>query len=189
MRSTLATRKPLRVFITVLVGLCVAEGEAKEPTLEGDGENINVGGERPFDEVNIFGDFGKSVQLPDEPENKIWWERMVRGEVGKDRFLILCALKGGDWKRLVDIRDYVEFQIRENYGARNMHKMLVLMAGKPNLAYTPSHPERVKVGEGWLEKNVETDFGGIESEWRIAPSVLPLIYFLLMGCPVDDRCK
>ena len=67
--------------------------------------------------------------------------------------------------------------------------MLVLMAGRPNVWYKPRNPENLKVGEGWLEKNREADFTGIDSEWRIAPSVLPLLYFLLMGCPEDNRCE
>ncbi len=157
--------------------------------MESDDGNVNVGAERPFDAVNIFGDFGRKSQLPNADENKIWWERMVRGEVGRDRFLILCALKYGNWKNLGDIRDYIEFKIEETYAFKNLHRLLVLMAGKR--MYTPRGGKGFQddVGEGWLEKNRHAGSVGIESEWRIEPSVYPLLYFLLMGCPEDARCE
>ena len=177
----------------VLVGLLLVFpsncGKTAEPTPDSNDKEINVPGERPFDDVNIFGELGKSIRMPNTHEKKLWWERMVRGEVGRDRFFILCALKDGGWKTFSDIRDYVEFQMGEIYGATNMHNMLVLMAGMPNFWYARRHPKRVKSGEGWLEKNPESNFWGNETEWRIAPNVLPLLYFLLMGCPDDNRCR
>ena len=183
--------KLLWLLIAMLLALPAADGEAKKPKFEGDGGNINVPGERPFDAVNIFGDLGKIFRLPNTDENKIWWERMVRGEVGKDRFLILCALKDGNWKNLGDIRNYLEFKFQGTYAWRNLRKMLVLMAGRPGHKYTPRDPKSQlgKVGEGWLEKNPRAAVGGIDSEWRIEPSVYPLLYFLLMSCPENDRCE
>ena len=114
---------------------------------------------------------------------------MIRGEVGNDRFLILCALKDENWKRLGDIGDYVEFQTRDIYGSIRLHKMLVLMAGRPNVLQPNRHPKQLKFGEGWLEKKRATDPSGISSDWRIAPSVLPLLSLLLMGCSEDNRCE
>ncbi len=93
------------VFFAQLLVLPWIEGKAAEQKLDDDGGRIAIPGERPFDAVNIFGDFGKSVRLQNTDENKIWWERLIRGEVGKDRFLILCALKDGNWKSEGDIRD------------------------------------------------------------------------------------
>lgn len=177
----------------VMVGLLLVYpsvcGKTAEPTPKSNDEETNVPSERSFDDVNIFGDLGKSIRLSNTDERILWWERMVRGEVGRDRFFILCALRDGSWKNFVDIRDYVEFQTGEIFGAKKMHNMLVLMAGMPNFWYARRHPETVKSGEGWLEKNPEASFWGNETEWRIAPSVLPLLYFLLIGCPDDNRCK
>ena len=92
------------IFLAATAG---GAGQGKHGS--GDG-GIDVPAERPFDAVNMFGDLGRPARLPDTDENMLWWERMVRGQVGKDRFLILCALKDGDWKRMGDIGDYVEFQ-------------------------------------------------------------------------------
>ena len=179
----------LGVLVAILLVFRSPDSVAGKRKIESGDGKVDVGGERPFDAVNIFGDLGRSVRLPDTDENKLWWERMARGEVGRDRFLILCALKDGNWTKLRDIRNFVEFQTRELYSAPKLHKMLVLMAGRPNVWYKPRNPENLKVGEGWLEKNREADFTGIDSEWRIAPSVLPLLFFLLMGCPEDNRCE
>ncbi len=183
--------KLLWLFFAALLALPSFDGEAKKPKSEGDGGNINVPGERPFDAVNIFGDFGRDIGLPNTEENKLWWERMVRGEVGKDRFLILCALKDGNWKRLGDIRTYIEFKIQGNYSSRMIHMMLPLMAGRRGINYTlrSMKIQQDEVGEDWLEKNPHTERWGIDSEWRIEPSVYPLLYFLLMSCPADDRCE
>ena len=166
-------------------------GEAGERMTESGDKIINVPGERPFDAVNIFGDLRKMDRLPDTEENKLWWERMVRGEVGKDRFFILCALNNGHWKSLIDIRTYLEFQFQQGYSAKKLYSMLVLMAGKPYQNMTPPSPKskRWAPGEGWLEKNSVTEMTGVNTKWRIAPSVLPLLYFLLMGCPEDDSCQ
>ena len=163
----------------------IASGAGQGKHGRGDG-GIDVPAERPFDAVNMFGDFGRSLRLPNADENMLWWERMVRGQVGKDRFLILCALKGGEWKRLGDIGDYVEFQTGEIYGSKKLQWMLVLMAGIPGI-WPAGRPDAPRTGEGWLEKKP----GGItgpDSLWRIEPSVYPLLYFLLMGCPEDNRC-
>ena len=183
--------KLLWLFFAALLALPAPDGEAKKPKSEGDGGNINVPGERPFDAVNIFGDFGRNVRLPNTLENKIWWGRMVRGEVGKDRFLILCALKDGNWKNLGDIRTYIEFKIQGNYSAIILGDMLGLMASRPKISYTPRgrKSQQGKIGEGWLEKNPHAEMSGISTEWRIEPSVYPLLYFLLMSCPGNDRCE
>ena len=112
---------------------------------------------------------------------------MVRGQVGKDRFLILCALKDANWNTMGDIRDYVEFQTGEIYGAKKLYRMLMLMAGIPSIRSVGPRPDTARTGEGWLERKP----GGItspDSLWRIEPSVHPLLYFLLMGCPEDNRC-
>ena len=177
------------VLVGILLAVPNAGGTTTEPTPPSNDEEIIVPGERPFDAVNIFGDLGKSIRLLDNHENKLWWERMARGEVGRDRFFILCALRDGNWTKLGDIRDYVEFQTRESYPWKNLRNMLVLMAGRPNFWYANDPAKKFKTGEGWLEKNPEADFGGLGTQWRIAPSVLPLLYFLLMGCPADDRCR
>ncbi len=182
--------KLLWLIVAILLALPGFDGEAKNRKVGSDDKKVNVGAERPFDAVNIFGDFGRNTRLPNTEENKLWWERMVRGEVGKDRFLILCALKDGNWKSLGDIRTYVEFKIQETYSVMNLKNMLVLMAVRP-LKYTSRgrKPLQGKIGEGWVEKNPHADVSGIDSQWRIEPSVYPLLYFLLMGCPGDDRCE
>ena len=182
---------PKRLLLWVVAATLIACPNADGDTndLEGRGEKISVGGERPFDAMNIFGDLGRSIELPDTEENKIWWERMARGEVGRDRFLILCALKDGNWKALGDVRDYVEFQMRKTFPAIKMQEILVIMAGRSAGSSSGRPLKRSQTGEGWLDKNREVISWGIESEWRIAPSVLPLLYFLLMGCPDDDRCR
>ena len=131
---------------------------------------------------------GKIFRPPDREKNKIWWERMVRGEVGRDRFLILCALKDGNWKKLVDIRDFVEFQTREFYSGGKLQDLLFLMAGRQRV-YFPSGSWRLNSGEGWLERNLHATYSGNDSEWRVEPSVLPLLYFLLMNCPEENRCR
>ena len=63
--------------------------------------------------------------------------------------------------------------------------MLVLMAGKPIRRYTSNDPnsQRGRPGEGWLEKKNGTDYVFTQTKWRIEPSVLPLLYFLLMSSP------
>ena len=178
------------VFAVILFAFTNFEGLAKNGKEQSDDGNIFVGGEPPFDAVNIFGDLGRSIKLPNTDENIIWWERMIRGEVGRDRFLVLCALKDGNWKRMGDIRDYIEFQMRDTYGMTILHELLLLMAGKP-FKHTSHFSEgnHGNMGEGWLERSHEADPNGIASEWRIAPSVHPLLYFLLMGCPEDNRCQ
>ena len=176
-------------WVLVVILLAVpgtVSGSGHEKQKGGDG-GIDVPAERPFDAVNLFGDFGRSLRLPNTDEKMLWWERMVRGQVGKDRFLILCALKDGDWKRMGDIGDYVEFQKGEIYAAKKLHRMLVLMAGRPSASSVGRNPDTARTGEGWLERKP----GGItspDSPWRIEPSVYPLLYFLLMGCPEDNRC-
>ena len=150
---------------------------------------VSVMGERPFDAVTIFGDLGTSLGLEDGEENKLWWERMVRSQVGKDRFLILRALKDGIWKSIGDIRDYVEFQTRTNYKFRDLHKLLVRMSVTPK-GWHPSRNQKTPApSEGWLEKSRDTEYKRIGSEWRIERSVLPLLHFLLMGCPEENRCQ
>ncbi len=75
--------KLLWLLIAILLALPAAEGEAKKPKSDGDGGNINVPGERPFDEVNIFGDLGKIFRLPNTDENKIWWDAWYAGRSEK----------------------------------------------------------------------------------------------------------
>ena len=195
----LAVHKLLGLLVATLVFCPAFNSEAKERKAASDGGDVNIGAERPFDAVNIFGDFGKKFLLPNADENKIWWERMVRGEVGKDRFLILCALKDGNWENLGDIRTYLEFKIQETYSVKRLAKMLVLMngkhrgakAGRPRIKNIQgkSGSQDGSLGEGWLEKDTGAGPWGIDSQWRIEPSVYPLLYFLLMGCPGDDRCE
>ena len=179
-----------RGFILILVLAVISHGAmAADGKSVDDADAIFVPAERPFDAVNIFGDLGRSTRLSNTLENKVWWERTIRGEVGKDRFLILCALKDGNWKRLGDIRDYIEFQLRETYSAVMVQEMLVLMAGRLIVTHPHHASSKLKYGEGWLEKNRKAMSWGIDSEWRIEPSVYPLLYFLLMGCPEDNRCE
>ena len=178
----------LRTFVAVFLVFQDYPAEAGDGYPDYGDEEIIVPGERPFDEVNIFGNLGRIFRLPDTEENKIWWERMVRGQVGQDRFLILCALKDGNWKKLSDIRNFIEFQTREINPGDQLHKLLLLMAGRKR-AYTPSGAWRLNAGEGWLERNLQANYSGNDSEWCIEPSVLPLLYFLLMGCPEENRCE
>ena len=79
--------------------------------------------------------------------------------------------------------------MRETYGVPELREMLVLMVDKPNAMQPIRYPEKPEFGEGWLERNRQATSSGIDSEWRIAPSVLPLLHFLLMSCPEDDRCR
>ncbi len=67
------------MFVAILIALPGFDGEAKNR--KGDDEKVNVGAGRPFDAVNIFSDFGRDIGLPNTEEHKLWWERMVRGEV------------------------------------------------------------------------------------------------------------
>ena len=181
--------KLLSVFIAMLIALPCADSDANEPK-SGDGAGrFNFGADGPFDKVNIFGDFGRSLQLPESEENRLWWERMLRGEVGKDRYLVLCALSNGNWKALGDIRDYVEFQERKTNSAAKLQAMLILMSGGPNDLKLNRYPNRQKFAEGWLERNRKANPTGLDAEWRIEPSILPLLYLLLRDCPVDDRCE
>ncbi len=189
----MAVHKLLWLFVAALVALPSIDGEAKKRKFEQRDGKLNIGAERPFDAVNMFGDFGGELRLPNTEENKfkIWWERMIRGEVGKDRFLILCALKGGNWKSMDDIRNYLEFKSQKIYPLKKLRNMLPLMAGTPRLKHASRHrPSQLDtIGEGWLEKNHQAEISGISTEWRIEPSVYPLLYFLLMSCPEDDSCK
>ena len=180
--------RPAALLATILVGLTGASVDAKEPKPEGR-ERFNFGTERPLDAAKIFGDFGSSIELPEFEENLVWWERMLRGNVGKDRYLILCALSDGNWKALGDIRDYIEFQMRKTYSATKAQAMLILMSGGPNDLKSNHYPKRQQYGEGWLERNRKANPTGLEAEWRIEPSVLPLLYVLLMNCPQDNRCE
>ena len=185
----LPIRKLLSVMTAMVFAFPNAESGAKKPDSQKGGDKINVGGDRPFDAVSIFGDLGDPIELLGTRENKTWWERLIRGDVGKDRFLILCALKDGNWKILGDIRDYVEFQTRKTYPAIRMQGMLIQMSGPPILGRPGRHSKNMNTGEGWVERNSDVVSSGIESEWRIAPNVYPLLYFLLMNCPEDDRCR
>ena len=90
-----------------------------------------------------------------------------------------------------DIRNYLDYKLPGVYSLAKLRKMLVIMAGKPRIKHTPRDPKskRGKTGEGWLEKKRDAEYGGVNSKWRIEPSVYPLLYFLLMGCPEDNRCE
>ena len=178
------------LFALSLLSFGTADNAAESQSADGE-DGVDVRAERPFDAVNIFGTLRRLASIPDTDENKLWWERMVRGEVGKERFLILCSLKDGDWKSLIDIRTYLEFQLQQGYSAKKLYRMLVLMAGKPyqQAIRRNSVSPRWKAGEGWLEKNPGGEFTGVNTTWRIAPSVLPLLYFLLMSCSEENRCE
>ena len=101
--------------------------------------------------------------------------------------VLYYIIPDGDWKRMGDIRDYVEFQTGEIYGSKKLYRMLMLMAGIPNIRSVGRHPDTARTGEGWLERKPGEPWG-VDSHWRIEPSVYPLLYFLLMGCPEDNRC-
>ena len=87
------------------------------------------------------------------------------------------------------MRDYIEFQIRKTYSAMMLEEMLVLMAGRLNIPNSGFAASKPKHGEGWLEKNPKALSAGIDSQWRIEPGVYPLLYFLLMSCPEENRCE
>lgn len=179
----------VRILIAVLLVFPSFESVAGKRKFEGGRTVFNITAERPFDAVNIFGDLGKSLGLQSTDETRLWWERMVRGEVGKERFLILCALKDGNWKKLEEIRNYLEFETRTTFKFRSLQKLLVKMAVIPE-HWHPSRNQKIPMsGEGWLEKNPDAESWGMSSKWRIEPSVLPLLYFLLMGCPEENRCE
>ena len=140
---------------------------------------------RPLDAINIFedmGNLGRDVVLNDPNENKVWFDRMIRGEVGRDRYFILCALKDGEYHEMNEVRNFVDFKLPGEYRVKSLYKKLILMASRSR--YNPP-------GEGWLEKGSMYGIGestGIHSMWRIEPSVLPMLYFLLITCPEDDSC-
>jgi hypothetical protein len=177
------------VIVTTILTLFIVDSAAKQPRYQGAQRRVLAPGARPFDSVNIFDDWGKSTQLPNTFQNKLWWERMIRGEVGKDRFLILCALKNGTWKKLVNIRNFVEFGMRKSYAVPKLERLLALMQGRPNAPHGNKYVRKPQSGEGWLEKNQDASNEGLETEWRITPSVYPLLYFLLMACPVENQCR
>ena len=79
-------------FILMLLFAVFSHGAFATDEESDDESEIFVPAERPFDAVNIFGDLGRSIRPSNTLETKIWWERMVRGEVGWERFNILCAL-------------------------------------------------------------------------------------------------
>ena len=184
-------RNSIRILIATFLFFVRSLSAVAGKNVEEEHQEVNIPGERPFDGVNIFGDLRRMEELSDTHENKLWWERMARGEVGKDRFFILCALKDGDWKSLADIRTYLEFHLQEGYSAKRLYNMLVLMAGRryPKMIPRKATSSRFVPGEGWLEKNPSGDYSLVNTGWRIAPSVLPLLYFLLMGGPQNDRCN
>lgn len=141
------------------------------------------------DTVDIIGDLRNLFRFSDQTVSKKWWERMMLGQVGKDRFLVLCALKDGNWKNLAEIRDFIEFNILENYPIKKLHQLQVKMGG---IAVAPNDnrmSRTLRFGEGWLERNPNAPSKGPDSVWRISPSVLPLLHFLLMGCPEENRCE
>ena len=183
-------RRPVAsLFAMFLLALTSASVDAKQLNAEGDGRKFNITNERHLDESNQFVDPSKYFGLTNPENNKEWWQRLLSGEVGKDRFLILCALKDGNWKRLGDIRDFIEFQDRKNLRAPKLQEMLIRMAGR-QLAWSKYREGmKLKVGEGWLEKSPDAMSWGIESEWRIPTNVLPFLQILLMGCPSDNRCE
>ena len=143
---------------------------------------------RSTDTIDIIGDLRNVFRFSDQTLSKKWWERMMLGEVGKDRFLVLCALKDGKWKTLEDIRNFVEFQIRKTFSAEKLFKLHLTM-GTAGIASHDNRTSRtLKFGEGWLERNPNSTPIGLASKWRISPSVLPLLHFLLMGCPEENSC-
>ena len=188
MQRVCSPYRPLWVIHILLIALYCNEVSAKTQKPKGNSNNEFIPAERPLNAESIFDDFGRSARLPDSEENKLWWERMIRGNVGKDRFLILCALKDGNWKRLGDIRDFVEFQIGNIYPIQKLEEIIKLMSEVYRIRL-PGGKVRRSAGEGWLEKNSDAAFSGIDSKWRIEPSVLPLLYLLLMGCAEENRCR
>ena len=123
MQRVCSPYRPLWVIHILLIALYCNEVSAKTQKPKGNSNNEFIPAERPLDAESIFDDFGRSPRLPDSEEKKLWWERMIRGNVGKDRFLILCALKDGNWKRLGDIRDFVEFQIGNIYLSKSWRRL------------------------------------------------------------------
>lgn len=124
-------------------------------------------------------------------EKKLWWERMVRGEVGKHRFYILCALKNGEWTRLDDVRNYIDFKstVPGTYSTASLMTMFEFMRAQ-RVPKTPYYKPKLKTnGEGWLQKSHDTEPYGVNTKWRIHPEVLPFLYLLLLGCPDDNTCE
>ena len=179
------------VLISVVLAFPVLGGEVGNQEFERSWGVVNVPTERSSDAINIFGDLGKIFRRPNTSEIKFWWDRMVSGEVGWDRFLVLCALKDGNWKSLGDIRGYLDIHRPGIYSVVRLNKFVILMAGKPIIENTPRHRNSPKghPGEGWLEKNRNAEYRGVNSKWRIEPSVLPMLFFLLLGCPEDNSCR
>ena len=188
LRRKIAYRKFVGL-LAVLVVFPILDGEAETRRFNSSDGKLHVPGEHSVGAIEIFGDLGKSFRLPGNPEKKLWWERLARGEVGRDRFLILCALRDGKYKRLADIRDYVEFRIRETFPAMELEGLLIHMAGRMFSWEDNRSAKKMRSGEGWLQRNSEATPIGIDSQWRIAPNVLPLLHFLLATCVEDDRCQ
>lgn len=179
------------VLISVLLAFPGLGGEIAYQDSEKGGGELIVPTERSSDPVNIFGDLGKIFRRPNTMETMFWWDRMVRGEVGWDRFFVLCALKDGNWKSLGDIRGYFDIHRPGVHSIVSLNKLVILMAGKPIVETAPRHRNSPKgqPGEGWLEKKRNAEYRGVNSKWRIERSVLPLLYFLLMGCPEENSCQ
>ena len=116
-------------------------------------------GERPFDAVPSSVPGEKYLDCRATLENKVG---TPRGEVGKDRFLILCALKDGR-KSLRDILShFIEFKMRDNYPVDDLQAMLLL--GRPTEGLEEKRHLEAECGEGWLERNRQANFSpGIES--------------------------
>jgi hypothetical protein len=124
-------------------------------------------------------------------KRKIWWERMVRGEVGKHRFYILCSMKDGEWKRLDDVRNYIDFKstIPGVYTTASLMTVFELMRAQ-RVPKTPYYKPKLKTeGEGWIQKSRDTEPYGVNTKWRIHPDVLPFLYLLLLSCPEDNSCE
>ena len=187
--------QPLR-YLTIWVVFILTEfpstntsAEEIKPELENE---IAITTEEQTSRGNsVFGELDRIFSLPNTDENKAWWKRMMLGQVGKNRFHVLCALKDGNWHSLGDIRNYLDYQLPGTFTMYRLHKMLVLMAGQPAVRHTPSDPKssRGKPGEGWLEKNPSAAWAGLDSMWRIDPKVMPLLNLLLTGCPENSTCE
>ena len=89
-------RNSIRILIATLLFFVNSPSAVAGKKIEDEHQEVNIPGERPFDGVNIFGDLRRMEELSDTHQNKLWWERMARGEVGRDRFL--HSLRPEGWR-------------------------------------------------------------------------------------------
>ena len=165
------------ILVSCLV-VCISDASAEEE----DGFILNAD--------NLI-DLFTGKRFKDLGEKKFWYERMIRGEVGKHRFYILCALKDGEWTRLDDVRNYIDFKstVPGTYSTASLMQMFEFMRAQ-RVPKTPYYKPKLKTdGEGWLQKSRDTEPYGVNTKWRIHPDVLRFLYLLLLGCPEDNKCE